>query len=76
MGKAAERPWAVKEIETKQESKTEFTLSAEEAHRLIGICVELVALCARATGKLDPAIGTMIGFARDEALSDALGFRF
>jgi hypothetical protein len=47
-------------------------LSAAEIRNLIGICIELVSLCARVTGKLDPAMGTMIRYARDQALGKAL----
>jgi hypothetical protein len=46
--------------------------SAAEARNLIGICIELVNLCTRVTGKFDPAMGTMIGYARDQALRDAV----
>jgi hypothetical protein len=53
--------------------KTEnVTLTASEACRLIGICIELIELCAKVTGKIDPAVGSIIGFARDEALSEVL----
>jgi len=47
-------------------------LSAAEVRHLIGICIELVDLCARVTGKFDPAMGTMIGYACDQALRDAV----
>ena len=47
-------------------------LTAGEVRNLIGICIELVNLCARVTGKFDPAMGTMIGYARDQALRDTV----
>ena len=47
-------------------------LSAAEVKNRVGICIERVSLCARVTGKLDPAMGTMIRYARDQALRDAL----
>jgi hypothetical protein len=50
----------------------EVTLTASEACRLIGICIELIELCAKVTGKIDPAVGSIIGFARNEALSEVL----
>ena len=50
----------------------DVTLTASEACRLIGICIELIELCAKVTGKIDPAVGSIIGFARDEALSEVL----
>jgi hypothetical protein len=53
----------------------EVTLSASESQRLIGICIELIGLCSKVTGKFDPSMGTMIAFARDEALTDAVGMK-
>jgi hypothetical protein len=47
-------------------------LTATEVRNLVGICIELVNLCARVTGKFDPAMGTMIRYARDQALCEAL----
>jgi hypothetical protein len=48
------------------------TLSPAEAHRLLGLCVELIDLCAKVTGRIDPAIGAMVAYAREEAIADAL----
>ena len=50
-------------------------LTAAECHRLIGICIELIGLCAKVTGKFDPSMGAMIAFARDEALTSAVGVK-
>jgi hypothetical protein len=52
----------------------DVTLTASEAARLIGICVELIELCAKVTGKIDPAVGSLVGYARDEALAEVLDF--
>ncbi len=52
----------------------DVTLTAAEACRLIGICVELIDLCAKVTGRIDPAIGSIIGYARDEACAQAPEF--
>jgi hypothetical protein len=49
----------------------EATLTTSEAQKLIGICVELLDLCSKVTGRIDPAVGEMIAFARDEALTTA-----
>jgi len=46
----------------------ERTLTSFEAQRLVGICVELLDLCAKVTGQLDPALGELIAYAHDEAL--------
>ena len=50
----------------------EVTLTASEARRLIGLCIELIDICSKVTGKIDPAVGTVIAFARDEALAEVL----
>jgi len=50
----------------------EIGLTASEACRLMAICVDLIDLCAKVTGKIDPAVGSIVGYARDEALSAAL----
>jgi len=47
----------------------EATLTAFEAQRLIGICVELLDLCSKVTGQIDPAVGELIGFAHDQAFT-------
>ena len=55
---------------TRAGSKTQedANLTSEEMRRLLTIAVELVGICARVSGRIDPAIGTMIAFARDELL--------
>jgi hypothetical protein len=53
-------------------NREEIGLTPTDARRLIGICIDLIDLCAKVTGKIDPAVATMIGYARDEALSGAL----
>jgi hypothetical protein len=50
----------------------DVTLTACEATRLVSLCIELIDLCAKVTGKIDPAVGTILRYARDEALSEAL----
>lgn len=50
----------------------EIGLTASEACRLMAICIDLIDLCAKVTGKIDPAVGSIVGYARDEALSHAL----
>lgn len=47
-------------------------LTPAEACRLIGICIDLIDLCAKVTGKIDPAVASIVGYARDEALAGAL----
>jgi len=50
----------------------ETTLTGSEACRLLGICIELIDLCAKITGKIDPAVGSVMEYARDEAIIGAL----
>jgi hypothetical protein len=44
----------------------ECTLTVPEVLRLIGLCIELVDLCASVTGTLDPELSKLIACARDE----------
>jgi len=47
-------------------------LTSDEACRLIGICIDLIDLCAKVTGKIDPAVASVLGYARDEVMAEAL----
>jgi hypothetical protein len=47
-------------------------LTPSEACRLMAICIDLIDLCAKVTGKIDPAIASIVSYARDEALAEAL----
>jgi hypothetical protein len=70
-------------IEAGKKNKTEaskpkledVSLTPCESHQLLGICIELITLCSKVTGKFDPSMGTMIAFARDEAFDNALEIR-
>jgi hypothetical protein len=53
----------------------EAALTAAESRRLIAICVELIDVCAKVTGKFDPGMEAMIAYARDEALFGAFGVK-
>ena len=44
-------------------------LTPSDVSRLVAICIDLIDLCAKVTGKIDPAVATIVGYARDEALS-------
>jgi len=50
----------------------DISLTPSEMCRLIAICIDLIDLCANVTGKIDPALGSIVAYARDEALSGAL----
>lgn len=51
-------------------------LTAAQAERLLSICVDMIDLCAEVTGKIDPAAGTMVAYACEEALNGILGPNF
>jgi hypothetical protein len=58
------------------EAKVEdVALTASQASRLSGIFVEQIDLRARMNGRVDPAIGSIVQYARGEALSDVLEIR-
>lgn len=52
------------------------TLTAFEAQRLIEICAELVDLCSKVTGQIDPAVSEMVAFARDEVLTSVVEAKY
>jgi hypothetical protein len=54
-----------------QAEREEIGLTPSEIRRLMTICAELIHLCAKATGKINPRVGSIVGGA-DEALSAAL----
>ena len=47
-------------------------LTRSQACRLIAICADLIDLCVKVTGRIDPALGSIVGYARDEAMSAGL----
>jgi hypothetical protein len=53
-------------------SREDIRLTPSDACRLIAICIDLIDLCAKVTGKIDPALASIVAYARDEALSAAL----
>jgi hypothetical protein len=53
----------------------EVGLTPSDACRLMAICIDLIDLCAKVTGKVDPAIASIVGYARDEVLAEALQIR-
>lgn len=55
-------------IEVTKPHVGELNLSACEARRLYGICVELLELCSHVSGRIDPQAGWMVAHARDEVM--------
>ena len=56
------------ELEDAKRNVGELSLSACEARRLYGICVELLELCSHVSGRIDPQAGWMVAHARDEVM--------
>jgi hypothetical protein len=44
----------------------ELRVTIADMRTLLTLSIDLLAICAKITGKVDPAIGTMIAHARDE----------
>jgi hypothetical protein len=44
-------------------------LSKQDVHLLIAMCTQLVNLCAKLTGKIDPAAAAMLAYVRDDIVS-------
>lgn len=53
-------------------NREDVGLTPSEACRLMAICIDLIDLCAKVTGKIDPELASIVSYARDEALSEAL----
>jgi hypothetical protein len=46
-------------------------LSKQDMRVILAICAELVDLCARLTGKIDPTSAAMLSYVRDEIVSES-----
>ena len=44
-------------------------LSKQDVRLLIAMCAELVNLCAKLTGKIDPAAAAMLAYVRDDIVA-------
>jgi hypothetical protein len=45
-------------------------LPTEDIRLLLVVCTELVNLCAKLTGKIDPAAAAMLAYVRDDIQSE------
>ena len=64
---------AIKRIDGSERPFGGVSLTAAQAERLLSICVDMIDLCAEVTGKIDPAVGTMVAYACEDVLSGILG---
>jgi hypothetical protein len=46
-------------------------LSKQDVRLLLVMCTELVNLCAKLTGKIDPAAAAMLTYVRDDIVSES-----
>jgi hypothetical protein len=46
-------------------------VSKQDARLLLVMCIELVNLCAKLTGKIDPAAAAMLAYVRDDIVSES-----
>ena len=46
-------------------------LSKQDLHLMLVMCTELVNLCAKLTGKIDPAAAAMLAYVRDDIASES-----
>jgi hypothetical protein len=46
-------------------------LSEQDVRLLLAVCTELVNLCAKLTGKIDPAAAAMLAYVRDDIVSES-----
>jgi hypothetical protein len=56
----------------KSESETDKSqLSKQDVRLMLVMCTELVNLCAKLTGKIDPAAAAMLAYVRDDIVSES-----
>ena len=54
-------------VEKKSEADSEASqLSERDVRLLLILCAELVNFCAKVTGQIDPAVGAMLAYVRDD----------
>ena len=55
----------------KSDSDTDKSqLSKQDLRLMLVMCIELVNLCAKLTGKIDPAAAAMLAYVRDDIASE------
>ena len=61
----------VARVNKKSESGTDKSqLSKQDLRLVLVMCTELVNLCAKLTGKIDPAAAAMLAYVRDDIASE------
>jgi hypothetical protein len=58
-------------VNKKSESETDKSqLSKQDIRLMLVMCTELVNLCAKLTGNIDPAAAAMLAYVRDDIASE------
>ena len=58
-------------VNKKSDSDAEKSqLSQQDLRLMLVMCTELVNLCAKLTGKIDPAAAAMLAYVRDDIVSE------
>jgi hypothetical protein len=61
----------VAQVNKQSNSETDKSqLSGQDVRLLLVMCTELVNLCAKLTGKIDPAAAAMLAYVRDDIASE------
>ena len=59
-------------VNNKSESDTDKSqLSKQDLRLMLVMCTELVNLCAKLTGRIDPAAAAMLAYVRDDIASES-----
>ena len=59
-------------VNKKLEAETDKSqLSKQDLRLMLIMCTELVNLCAKLTGKIDPAAAAMLAYVRDDMASES-----
>lgn len=59
-------------VDTRRETGAEKSqLSKQDTRLLLVMCTELVNLCAKLTGRIDPAAAAMLTYVRDDIVSES-----
>jgi hypothetical protein len=60
------------QVGKKSDTKSEQSkLSQRDTRLLLVMCAELVNLCAKLTGKIDPAAAAMLAYVRDDIVAES-----
>jgi hypothetical protein len=61
----------VPQVKKQSNSETDKSqLSKQDVRLLLVMCTELVNLCSKLTGKIDPAAAAMLAYVRDDIASE------